>query len=87
VNGQVLEITLAEAVLISPKVHEALRLDRNSRTFTISDDTIDSKSSGIFLNLFALVTVLPCQRTKSYHFDQFVDFWEMNDLRLSWLHQ
>jgi hypothetical protein len=51
VNGQVPESTLAEAVLISPKVHEALRLDRNSRTFTISDDNVDSKSSGIFLEL------------------------------------
>jgi hypothetical protein len=51
VNGQALESTLAEAALISPRVHEALRFDRNSRTFAILDDTIDSKSFGIFLEL------------------------------------
>jgi hypothetical protein len=48
-NGDVLETTLAEAILISPRIHEALRLDRNSRIFTISKNDIDSKSSAIFL--------------------------------------
>jgi hypothetical protein len=51
VNGKALESTLEEAVLISPRVHEALRHNRNNRTFTISDDTINSKLFGIFLEL------------------------------------
>jgi hypothetical protein len=62
VNGESLNITLSEAILILPRVHAALRLDRNCRILAC------------FLNLFALTIVLPCQRTKSYHLYQFVDF-------------
>jgi hypothetical protein len=41
VNGQVFESTVAEAVLLSPKVHETLRFDAGNRTFVISSDIID----------------------------------------------
>jgi hypothetical protein len=47
-NGEAVESTLAEAVLISPRVHEALRFDQNSRTFVISDNNINSISFNIF---------------------------------------
>jgi hypothetical protein len=51
VNGQVFESTVAEAVLLSPKVHETLRLDPDSRTFVISSDIIDSSSFRFLLEL------------------------------------
>jgi hypothetical protein len=49
-NGEVLESTFAEAVLMSSIVHEILRLDSSICTFDIHDKEIDSNSSGLFLD-------------------------------------
>jgi hypothetical protein len=50
VNGECYESTLAEAVLISPTVHDVLRNDRSFRVSVISDKEIDSRDFGHFLD-------------------------------------
>jgi hypothetical protein len=50
VNGQCYQSSLAEVVLISPTIHEILRNDRSCRVFVISDDDIDSRGFGHFLD-------------------------------------
>jgi hypothetical protein len=50
VNGECYESTLAEAVLISPRVHDVLRNDRSSRAFVISDEDLESRDFGHFLD-------------------------------------
>jgi hypothetical protein len=53
-NGDCYESTLAEAVLISPTVHDVLRHDRSCRVFVISDKNkdkdIDSRYFDDFLD-------------------------------------
>jgi hypothetical protein len=50
VNGESFKSTIAEAILISPKVHEMLRFDLSVRSLTISgDDHINATSFGHFL--------------------------------------
>jgi hypothetical protein len=51
VNGECYASTLAEAVLISPTVHDVLRNDRSCPIFVISDKDIDSRNFGHFLDL------------------------------------
>jgi hypothetical protein len=54
VKGEIFETTLAEAVLISPKIYELLQLDPTIRTFTICghDEApdVDSSSFKMFLD-------------------------------------
>jgi hypothetical protein len=54
VKGKSFETTLAEAVLISPKIYELLQLDPTIRTFTIRGldeaEDVDSNSFKMFLN-------------------------------------
>jgi hypothetical protein len=70
VNGESFETTLAEAVLISPKVYELLQLDPTIRTFTICsvDDSraVDSSSLKAFLDCV--------------HLREFVDLSRSNEL-------
>jgi hypothetical protein len=49
VNGDSFESSVAEAVLISPTIHEVLQNDQSRRTFVISGDKIGSNDFGIFL--------------------------------------
>jgi hypothetical protein len=51
VNGQTFASTLAEAVLISPKVYQSLHSDRSVRTFTVRDTAIDRFCFSQFLEL------------------------------------
>jgi hypothetical protein len=44
VNGESLESTVAEAVLLSPNVYESLQSDPNIRTFVVSGDTLNVHS-------------------------------------------
>jgi hypothetical protein len=48
VNGECYESTFTEAVLISPRVQDILRNDRNCRVFVISDEDINSQYFGDF---------------------------------------
>jgi hypothetical protein len=58
VKGETFETTLAEAVLISPKIYELLQLDPTIRTFTIRDGDdaagVDSSSFKTFLDCIHL---------------------------------
>jgi hypothetical protein len=69
-NGESFEITVAEAVLLSPKVYELLQVDPTIRTFTIcpGDDSedVDTVSLKAFLEFL--------------HLGDFYDFSRSNDL-------
>jgi hypothetical protein len=49
VNGEELKSMIAEATLISPKIHEELRSCPNIRTFRINDKRISAKDFSRFL--------------------------------------
>jgi hypothetical protein len=50
-NGQAFASTLAEAVLISPKVYQLLHSDSSIRTFTLKDAAVDQSCFSDFLEL------------------------------------
>jgi hypothetical protein len=71
-NGESFETTLAEAVLISPKVYELLQLDPTIRTFTISSvdesESIDSSSFQTFLGCVHLREFIDLSRSNELTF-------------------
>jgi hypothetical protein len=62
VKGEIFETTLAEAVLISPKIYELFQIDPTIRTFTICDF---DESPDVESNLFKVF--LECIRLREFH--------------------
>jgi hypothetical protein len=62
VKGEIFETTLAEAVLISPKIYELFQIDPTIRTFTLCDHDespdVESSSFKVFLE---------CVRLREFH--------------------
>jgi hypothetical protein len=72
VNGESFETTLAEAVLISPKVYELLQIDPTIRTFTIcsvdESEAVDSSSFQTFLDCVHLREFFDLSRSNELTF-------------------
>jgi hypothetical protein len=49
VKGSMFASTVAEAILLSPKIHESLSLNPLSAIFTFPDDSVDATEFGHFL--------------------------------------
>jgi hypothetical protein len=70
VNGVSLETTVAEAVLISPKIYELLQIDPTIRTFAIYGDDEDPD-----VHCDSFQAFLGC-----VHLREFLDFSPSNEL-------
>jgi hypothetical protein len=73
VNDEELKSTLAEAVLISPTIHEELRSSPDFRTFRINDTKFTSNDFGRFLTFVHSQVMTDFSKSEQTSFLLFVD--------------